>query len=288
MSKIQLKDLKPGKKYKLIIEVDTEFDSINSFPAIEFTVPEAPPASKKNDLSISSEQVDETVYEDRIIINNGTLKYRPRGGTIRQIKTTGSLSTGLTVGDKITIANIVTSGYNVTNATVLSTPTVDSFTYNGTGTIISNDTYTSDTTSSLTEKNGTAKTKKVTLAVIKIPDAVINNLIWNDTVRDFVHVVFRSALDKDDLSGARYYVNSSGEELTSTPRDMNTDPDLSSAFYDYGMPKIVKKKITDAKYYEFQYITARYIKNAAGEWEGQWLEPGPNKNRLSSPVRWGQ
>jgi hypothetical protein len=287
MSKVYLKDLKPGKKYKLVVEVDTEFDTINSYPAIEFTVPNAPPASKKNDLSISSEQVDETVYEDRIIVNNGTLKYRPRSGTIKQIKLVGSTSHGLSVGDKITISGISTD-YNVTNVSVLTTPTVDSFTYNGTNAPGSNDTYSSDTTSSLTEKNGTAKTKKVTLAVIKIPDAVINNLIWNDTVRDFVHVVFRSALDKDDLSGARYYVNSSGEELTSTPRDMNTDPDLSSAFYDYGMPKIVKKKITDAKYYEFQYITARYIKNSAGEWEGQWLEPGLNKNRLSSPVKWGQ
>jgi hypothetical protein len=288
MSKVYLKDLKPGKKYKLVVEVDTEFDTINSYPAIEFTVPNAPPASKVNNLLVTQE-IKNISGQDRTIVNSGSVKYRPRGDMKREMKVVGTTPHGLEKGDIVDISGTI-ANYNATGVSVLAVY-VDrnSFEYNDDGTtgISSSDTWSStDTDATIVEKNGTAKPKQITEVQIRIPDAVINNLIWNDTVRDFVHIVFRSGDDKTDISGPRYYINSSGTELTSTPRYIDLDG------YASGMPKISTKQISDKKYYEFQYIIARYIL-VGSSWSTtehvskQWLEPGPNKNRLSNAVSWG-
>lgn len=46
MSKIDLKKLEAGKRYRLVIEADTNMNPITNLPSIEFVVPEAAPLAK--------------------------------------------------------------------------------------------------------------------------------------------------------------------------------------------------------------------------------------------------
>lgn len=283
MSKIKLEDLKPGTKYRLSVKVNTFSDTIENYPSFEFEVPKAPTAAKKNDLSISVTQEDEAVKVDRTVVDAAAVWYRPRGGLLREIKVISTTYHDLVVGDIVTISNTGSANYNATSVSVSKVyKDRNSFEYTDDGmtTIASSDTWVkTGTTATIVEKNGSQKIKKIDVANIKIPDIVINNLLWNDTVRDFVHVVYRSAVDKEDISGDKIYVTG-GETLTGTPKSLDLD------LYPNGMPKIVTKRINDTKYYEFQYIIARYIK-VSGTWTGYWLEPGRNKNRLSNPAKLG-
>lgn len=52
MSKLDIKKLEAGKRYRLVIEAETNMGKITNLPSIEFTVPEAAPLAKSNKLSI--------------------------------------------------------------------------------------------------------------------------------------------------------------------------------------------------------------------------------------------
>lgn len=61
MGKIALDRLVPGKKYRMVIEGEFQDGNINASPAIEFTVPKAPPLAKRTKLKI-----DKTTYNAKI------------------------------------------------------------------------------------------------------------------------------------------------------------------------------------------------------------------------------
>lgn len=196
MSKISIKGLKPGKKYKMVISAETDIGDIQSFPSIDFIVPDAPVAASVEKLSIKEES------------------------------------------------------YQITD-------------------------------------NITKKTITKKRLLIYIPNNIISNLIWKDTVRDVVHIVYRTANTKDlALDKSRQYLIGAATVAGDVPKTMT----FSENTWTYGHPKIFKfNDVSSSKYYSFQFMIARYIKNTDGTWTGAWIQPFQSDidKMCSQAVKWG-
>lgn len=59
MSKLDIKKLEAGKRYRMVIEAETNMGSITNLPSIEFVVPEAAPLARSNKLSIQKISITE-------------------------------------------------------------------------------------------------------------------------------------------------------------------------------------------------------------------------------------
>lgn len=59
MSKLDIKKLEAGKRYRMVIEAETNMGDITNLPSIEFIVPEAAPLARSNKLSIQKVSITE-------------------------------------------------------------------------------------------------------------------------------------------------------------------------------------------------------------------------------------
>lgn len=130
-------------------------------------------------------------------------------------------------------------------------------------------------------KKTTPREKTVKLS-IKIPPTILKSLMWTDTVRDVAHIVYRSADNSKDISGARKYVLTDAT-LGNTPRAMT----FSSGTVWYNIhPGACTIKALKGKKYSFQIVIARYIKSG-DTWTGTWLNSkAPIEDRLSPEAIW--
>lgn len=192
MGKIALDRLVPGKKYRMVIEAEFQDGNIDASPAIEFTVPKAPPLAKRTKLKI-----DKTTY------------------------------------------NAKTPPPNV-------------------------------------------KTVKKPKLLLTIPEDITSNLIWNDTVRDIVYIVYRQGADKSKTNVAsRKYLNGDSFALGTIP----TIPSWTN-----GQIKTFGIKVKDTNYYSFQFVIARYIKGELPDWSDAnkfWLQGNKINDILSQQAVWG-
>lgn len=112
---------------------------------------------------------------------------------------------------------------------------------------------------------GSAELKKIPTVRLRIPKAIHQNLMWNDTVRDFVHIVYRSANTKAAIGGKRKYLVTDTDIDRNTPiQDQTSNGNLIfniNSGYPDGFPPVFVKEIKDKKYYQFEFIVVRYIKN---------------------------
>lgn len=124
------------------------------------------------------------------------------------------------------------------------------------------------------------KTVKRPKLLISIPEDIIDNLIWNDSVRDIVYVVYRRGDDKSKANIAtRRYLN--GE-----PFVIGTVPDIPA--WTSGQVRTFGIKVADTNYYSFQFVIARYIKDSSGSWTTKfWLQGNKLNDILSQQSVWG-
>jgi hypothetical protein len=124
------------------------------------------------------------------------------------------------------------------------------------------------------------KTVKKPKLLITIPEDITSNLIWNDSVRDIVYVVYRSAVDKKRANVApRKYLNGDTFAIGTVP----TIPSWTT-----GQIKTFGIKVKDTNYYSFQFVIARYIKDADGNWSNKfWLQGNKLNDILSQQAVWG-
>lgn len=128
-------------------------------------------------------------------------------------------------------------------------------------------------------KVGTKTVKRPKL-LISIPEDIMNGLIWNDTVRDIVYIVYRQGTDRSKANvAARKYLNGDSFNFSTIP----TIPTWTS-----GQIRTFGIKVKDTNYYSFQFIIARYIKDSSGNWTTKfWLQGSKLNDILSQQSVWG-
>lgn len=142
-------------------------------------------------------------------------------------------------------------------------------------------------------KGGAAIIEKIPYLRIRIPKSIHENLMWSETVRDFVHIVYRTGKSKATVHGKRkYLITDTDIDRTAPIQDGSSTFDIDDATYPNGHPPVFVKEIRDKKYYQFEFIVARYIRyqNSDGSytsWTGSWIEQtGSFNNKLSRPSGW--
>lgn len=135
-------------------------------------------------------------------------------------------------------------------------------------------------TKSLDVSDVVNKTTLERTVTIKIPEDVTSNLIWNESVRDVVYILYRTAANKNKaLSAERKYIR------TQTVFDFLTVPDIPN--WTMGQPRVTTWKLPNKEYYSFQFIIARYIKDENGAWATKfWLQGNKLNNVLSKQASW--
>lgn len=320
MAKIDFRGLIPGKRYKIVIHPETPYGKLRALPTIDFIVPEAPPRARNHRLEIKNRpKTVITGYKNRkfkiykykieqnaagkkvvvIITGNGTFKKNKIKG-----------------GDRIRVsapAGIATTGYIVTppGGTALPSGVVLAKNRNNTPknrikylhpnqsvSTVGWTTHTTDDSATIANYpvthvgGGAAITKKIPNLRIRIPKPIYQNLMWNDTVRDFVHIFYKTGSTKATVSGKRkYLITDTDLNRTSPIQDGVSGFSVLDTFPN-GHPPVFSKQILDKKYYQFDFAIARYtrFKNADGTytaWTGDWIEQNtPFDKKLSRPSGW--
>ena len=195
MAKFGIRNLVPGKKYKMVIEAKGVESNMDSFSAIDVVIPQAPRHASKYKLTMKQ----------------GSYKVKPTGST--------------------------------------------------------------------------KFVKKPQLTLI-IPDDIYNNLMWTDTVRDAVHIVYRTAATRKNAKGKiqKYLDNNAVELSRSSVPDIKT-----TGVWEKAHPKASTIKVKDNNFYSFQFVIARYIKDSSGNWSNKfWLQGYTESQILSQEVVWGK
>lgn len=194
MAKFGIRNLVPGKKYKMVIQANGVESNMDSFSAVDIVIPPAPRHASKYKLKIVQ----------------GSYRIKPAGST------------------------------------------------------------------------KFVKKPKLTLT---IPDDIYNNLMWTDTVRDAVHIVYRTAANKKNTKGKieKYLDNNSVNFQYSSVPALKT----TGVWADFH-PKATSIKVKDNNYYSFQFVIARYIKDSSGNWSNKfWLQGNTEYEILSQEAVWG-
>lgn len=334
MAQINFRNLVPGKRYKIIIKPNTVYGLLNAFPSIDFIVPEAPPRARNFRLTVN------TIFKTKTLKKNRKLKIykykieNPTGAQAIVVLSTSPLSAKkknkVKPGDRITVdcksstgGNINPDSINITNAVALSRKNKNRIRYyhseettpaKGWTDYIHDNGNVNKSIYPITHLNSTTVTvKKAKYVRIRIPKPILQNLTWNDEVKDFVFIVYRKGKKRSRLRTMHRYLwdtdTNKLEVLNSTPpalfesgvviSDKNivtpTNQINLSDFAD-GHPAVFIKEITDDKVYEFKFIVARYIKttaidpatgNSISTWTGYWIERNtPFLKKLSRPRGW--
>jgi hypothetical protein len=138
-------------------------------------------------------------------------------------------------------------------------------------------------------KVGTVVQKWVRLS---IPENVIKNIIWTDTVRDVVHVVFRESLDANQFNNEYSYLLPAEDVSWTADADISVKLSrpkrmkFTSSAWNNGHPRIFNKRVFPARKYAFHFVIARYVK-VGNDWSGFWLgNPDNTIDLLSEQVSW--
>lgn len=335
MAEINFRNLIPGKRYKIVIKPSTVFGTIDSFPSIDFIVPEAPPRARNYRLTANT-VVSVKVLKKRnrrLKINKYKIEPNNQGG-FTVVLITAKAKNRVKPGSFIKVQlNSDPNAINVDPARVLSRSKKNKNRvryYHPTGKY-SNGTnlpsggigWTSvpdsnePTNGALVHIDGgllTIKKKKVRL---RIPKPILQNLTWNDDVRDFVFVIYRKGKKRSKLANRRYYWDTDAAQLdvknakpplvtgagavgntviNDTLVQINLDSSSAVPYFKDGHPATFVKEINDDQFYQFEFIVARYIKtydetlnnNTGGYmWTGYWIERNSSfLKKLSRPVSW--
>lgn len=331
MAEINFRNLIPGKRYKIVIKANSVVKRLDNFPSIDFIAPEAPPRARNFRLSVN------TVIKTKILQKDRKLKIYKYKIEIVNGKRIVVISTSrldlkkknrVKPGDRVSVTlNSDTYGINVSNVKALSRKNKNRIRYehpNQTLPLVAvgwqEYTYDNNQTKDnypITHHNGrTVTIKKAKYVRIRIPKPILQNLTWNDEVKDFVFIIYRKGKkrsrlgrkdrylwDKDDdklfvLSHTPPRLNQSGVNISpendAKPGQTATTINLSD--FPDGHPATFLKEITDDKFYEFRFIVARYIKtteidpatgNPTYTWTGYWIERNtPFLKKRSRPRGW--
>lgn len=307
MAKFDFRGLIPGKKYKIVVIPETANGDIRALPAIDFVVPEAPPRARNYSLTVTKTFKNKIVgYKNRRLrIWKYRIAQNSAGQKIVTIITGRSAPGGnnrVKAGDKIRVLN--PAAIQATTATTVlprGTAPSNRIKYlhpNQAAATTTWLTYGTDDSSTdpsnfpvVHVNGGAAIIKKIPVAKIRTPKAILNNLVWNDTVRDVVHIVYRKAKKKSNISGKRRYLlfKDGDVNLIIDGNDPIQIGENGFTWDDFpkGMPPVTSKQINDELYYSFEFIIARYIKKEDGTWKGYWIERNtPFAKRLSKPRGW--
>lgn len=324
MAKFDFRNLVPGKRYKIIVRANTVVGPLTAFPSIDFIVPEAPPRARNYSLTAN------TVIKSKILKKNRKLKIykykieNPTGNKAIVVISTSPLSAKkknkIKPGDKVTVSATGNPlGINISEAKTLSrknknriryyhsTPSTAATTGPEWRTYTADDSTTDKSDYPITHLNGkTVTIKKAKYVRLRIPKPILQNLTWNDEVKDFVIVVYQKGKKRSRLGKRRYFWDTDANKLFVLPSmppklveggvessDEN-DPNVSLNVSDFpdGHPATFIKEITDEKFYQFQFIVARYIKTYDEStekytWRGYWIERNtPFLKKLSRPKSW--
>lgn len=307
VAKLDFRGLIPGKRYKIVIHPETVYGTLKSLPTIDFVVPEAPPRARGFKLDIRARYKPVIIgYKDRKLrIYKYKITYNAETGERHVVIITGTgtfRKNRIKPGDRVSISE--PSAIAATNVKVVNTqntpknrirylhPTQNTSTASWTA-------YTSDDGASasampITHINGGAAIiEKIPYLRIRIPKSVHENLMWSETVRDFVHIVYRTGKSKATVHGKRkYLITDTDIDRTAPIQDGSSGFDIDDATYPNGHPPVFVKEIRDKKYYQFEFIVARYVRyqNSDGSytnWTGSWIEQtGSFNNKLSRPSGW--
>lgn len=317
MAKFDFRGLIPGKRYKIVVIPDTAYGEVRSLPAIDFIVPEAPPRARNSSLDVKRffrtkiigyKNRKLRIWQYRIIANPDL--NAPVGQKKIAIIVTGKTAPGknnrVKPGDKIKVKAPTAIATGSEAKTVISRDGAplnrikyfhpnDSATLVGWTKYTTDDNVSSDSFPVVHVNGGAAIIKKIPVARIRIPKIIMENLVWNDTVRDVVHIIYRKAKNKANISGKRRYVFYKDGDLDLIVDPLKPIQDGSNGFnledFTDGMPPVFKKEINDEKYYSFEFIVARYIRRKEDDtytpWKGYWIERDtPFAKRISRPTGW--
>jgi hypothetical protein len=114
----------------------------------------------------------------------------------------------------------------------------------------------------------TTKTEVKAQCTLKIPPKVLNNLVWEEDVRDIVIPVFRYSTTKNmSTSDLKSFINSSTIVFGSVP----SAPAYISATKH---PAVFKRTFLRNKgFFSFRFLLVRYVK-VDSVWVGYWLSSG--------------
>lgn len=285
MAKIDIKGLIPGKKYRMVIEANTDSYTVDNLPSIEFVVPKAPTHAKnyklkvqqgtydykkdatskvvkkpKLTLTIPSEVYDDLIWKDdvRDIVY---ILYRTAANkkiALRQNRKT--LATGFLMAQSdisvpyFTPTKIEVSGTSPKTVTI-TVPShyllADNYIY-----------IDGITNSGISALNGTKQ--KIT--------AITSTTVTFTTTASITNSV-----------GPTHYatgLGTLGEWSIYRPLWLTSHP------------KSYTIKVKDTNYYSFEFVIARYVKDSYGNWSnGVWLQGTPGagfKNIISKETPWGK
>jgi hypothetical protein len=311
MAKLDFRGLVPGKRYKIVIHPETVYGTMKALPTIDFIVPEAPPRARGFRLDIRTRYKPVIVgYRNRKLrIYKYKITYNANTGKRHVVIITGTgtfRKNKIKAGDKIKVAAPSAISTGTTAVTVLNRentpknrirylhPIQNTSTTSWT-------TYTTDDSPSISNADkpithvngGSAIIEKIPYVRIRIPKPIFQNLMWNDTVRDFVHIVYRKGNSKKTITGSRKYLLTDTDVSRDTPiQDGISGFDIDNTTYPNGHPPVFVKEIRDKKFYQFEFIVARYTRtqNTDGSytaWSGSWIEQNtPFNKKLSKPAGW--
>lgn len=315
MAKLDFRGLIPGKRYKIVIHPETVYGTLKALPTIDFVVPEAPPRARNFRLDIRTRFKTAIIgyanrklriYKYKVILDGTTNKKYAviitGTGVFKKNRIKPGDKVNVSISSTFLAANPGATNISISNAVVVNSANTpkNRIKYEiPSGSTHGWYTYTTDDSSSSSSMpithvgGGAAILKKIPTVRLRIPKAIHQNLMWNDTVRDFVHIVYRTGKSKATVHGKRKYLIGDTEIDRNTPiQDGSGGFDIDDATYPNGHPPVFTKEIKDAKYYQFEFIIARYVryKNADGSytsWTGSWIEKeGPFNNKLSRPAGW--
>lgn len=287
MAKLNIDSLKPGKKYRMVVVAKGTNNVIDSIPSFTFRVPNSPPPANTVSLGFKATAYSGTgANEDRTLT---ILKWKSSSSNSRVTIMTGAAGTkhGIRVGDRVTVTSIGTISTGTGGAKVVAVPQPNQIQYVKSS--IGNNAWTSGGGATFEhDKGGVSSIKNNTSVTLTIPDSVYNNLLWTDTVRDFVHITYMSSSQKNKFGQSVRKLL----DKTTVIDETSSIPSVTWSNYPNGsQPKVVTKWVIpdSSQFYQFQFFVARYISTDGGTtWNGYYLEQAkPFKNRFSKGVGGG-
>lgn len=324
MAEIGFRNLIPGKRYKIVFKAYTAVGTLTAFPSIDFITPEAPPRARNFRLTantvetvkvIKSRNIKMKVKKYKIVANASnekivvliTHRKKNRIKPGHFIKTNfASPHNGLNVAQ----SQVLSRDKKYKNRVRYMHPNQN------TAQVTTNPEWRvpSQSEQALVHIDGGLILQKKKKVRLRIPKPILQNLTWNEEVKDFVFVVYRKGKRRSRLGKTRYLwdtddaikkvINAkppviSGEGASGNTTENDTDvtlsldtPELGKPNYTEGHPATFIKEINDDKFYEFKFIVARYIKTTdeitgVSTWTGYWIERNtPFLKKLSRPVGW--
>lgn len=302
MAKLDFRGLIPGKRYKIVIHPETVYGQLRALPTIDFVVPEATPRARNHRLSVKTAYKRKTTAAKRrkFRIWKYKISQPTPGGTKFVVIITGNgtfVKNKVKSADKIRVTGLGTN-YNTSSTDSNFVPVKNTSNTpknriryvapNQSAAVTDWQLYSSDDAGGATRVVTVKGTQEVKIPVVKlrIPKPIYENLMWNDTVKDFVHVIYRTGKSRATLSGPRKYFVDDTNVNKDTPKASSGGWSIDN--YVDGHPPVFSKEITDDNFYQFEFVVVRYTRpNTSAAWTANWMEQNtPFAKRISRPIGW--